>query len=196
MQLLTVPARRGLAIKVGQGRAFAVVNTHGGQVVDFWAFAADDLAEHLSMRHTRNAHYRLAPRPGDTLVSNRRRTMVTMVSDTSPGVHDTLIPCCDAVRYAQLGHPGHDNCADNMREALRALGFEPPEPPAPFNLFMNIPVAPDGALSAEAPVALPGDEVVFRAETPLVAVFSACPHDILPVNGPGGPTEAHIRLES
>jgi hypothetical protein len=148
------------------------------------------------MRHTRNAHYKLAARPGDTLVSNRRRVMLTMTADTSPGVHDTLIPCCDAARYAEMGHPGHDNCADNMRAAMRDLGLEPPEPPAPFNLFMNIPIAPDGALSAEAPVAGPGDEVAFRAETPVIAVFSACPHDILPVNGPTGPVEAHIRLGS
>lgn len=196
MELLTIPARRGLAFEIGAGKSFAVVNTHGGQVVDFWAFAAGDLGEHLSMRHTRNAHYRLAPRPGDTLVSNRRRVLLTMTADSSPGVHDTLIPCCDAARYAELGHPGHDNCADNMRDAMGALGLEPPEPPAPFNLFMNIPVASDGGLSARPPVAGPGDEVAFRAETDLVLVFSACPHDILPVNGLAGPVEAHIRLES
>jgi len=196
MELLTIPARRGLAVRIEAGQSFAVVNTHGGQVVDFWAFAADDLSEHVSMRHTRNAHYRLAPRPGDTLVSNRRRVLLTMTADTSPGVHDTLIPCCDAARYAELGHPGHDNCADNMRDAMRALGLKPPEPPAPFNLFMNIPVAADGSLSAHPPVAKIGDEVSFRAETDLVLVFSACPHNILPVNALSGPVEAHIRLES
>jgi hypothetical protein len=30
-----------------------------------------------------------------------------MVADSSPGVHDTLFPCCDARRYEQLGVKGY-----------------------------------------------------------------------------------------
>ena len=32
---------------------------------------------------------------GDALVTNRRRPILTLVEDTSPGLHDTLIAACD-----------------------------------------------------------------------------------------------------
>ena len=39
-------------------------------------------------------------------------------------MHDTLIAACDLYRYKNLGVEGyHDNCADNMRLALKAIGL-------------------------------------------------------------------------
>jgi uncharacterized protein YcgI (DUF1989 family) len=184
MTLKTLAARSGTALRLRQGERLRIVNTHGTQVVDFWAFVPDDPAEHLSMPHSRNAWYRLSPRIGDPLVSNRRQTMLTFAEDSSPGIHDTLIPCCDAARYAQLGHPGHGSCADNFRAALAALGVAGPElAPPPLNLFMNVPIQANGTLGIAPPAAKPGDSVTLRAETDCIAVLSACPHDIFPVNG-------------
>jgi hypothetical protein len=182
-ETIIIPARQGRAARLAKGQTIAVENPHGTQVVDFWAFNAADVAEHLSMVHCRSAVFRLTPRVGDVLVTNRRRPILTFVEDTSPGIHDTLIACCDAERYVQLGHPGHASCAQNMANALKALGIEPPNPPAPFNLFMNIPIGIDGRLLIAAPVSKHGDRVAFRAEMDVIAVMSACPHDIFPVNG-------------
>ena len=45
------------------------------------------------------------------------------------------------------------------------------------------------------PLTKPGDHVVFRAEMDLVIAFSACPQDILPINGRNRqPTEAHYQV--
>ncbi len=55
------------------------------------------------MEHTRAALRRLVPRVGDAIYSTRRRPLVTLVQDTSPGVHDTLIAACDPERYRLLG---------------------------------------------------------------------------------------------
>ena len=106
-----------------------------------------------------------------------------LVEDTSPGIHDTLIPCCDRARYESQGHPGHDNCADNMANGLRGIGIDPPPAPAPLNLFMNVPVGPTGCLEFAPPRSQPGDYVTLRAEMDCVVALSACPHDIFPVNG-------------
>ena len=179
----TIPARHGRAARLGKGQTITVVNTHGTQVVDFWAFNAADLTEHLSMLYTRSDVRRLLFRPGDNLLTNLRRPILAFVEDTSPGIHDTLIACCDPARYEQLGHPGHRSCAHNMREAMAELGLAPPPPPAPFNLFMNFPWHDDGSITIEPPASKPGDRVVFRAEMDCIAVMSACPHDIFPVNG-------------
>jgi len=178
-----IPARKGAAHKVRKGQTVRVINTHGSQVVDFWAFNAADLGECMSMEHTRASIQRIIPRVGDKLVTNKRRPILAVVEDRSPGVHDTLIASCDRYRYEQLGHKGfHDNCTDNLANALEAIGLKRVVHPCPFNLFMNIPVR-EAAVSFEPPVTRPGDSITFRAEMDAVVAFSACPQDLIPING-------------
>jgi uncharacterized protein len=195
-QAIQIPARSGRAVRLARGGVIDVINTHGTQVVDFWAIGSPDTSEHLSMEHTRIAIGRLMPRVGDTLVSNARRPMLTVVADTSPGIHDTLMASCDAERYRQLGFVGrHDSCHDNFQAALTDIGIQPPPLASPLNLFMNVPWSPDGSLRFEPPVSRPGDLVRLRAETDLVVIMSACPQDLNPVNGVGqNPVEAHYRV--
>lgn len=182
--LTLVPARKGKAARLRRGERLRLVNTHGQQVVDTWAFSQDDIAEFMSMEHSRAALSKILPTTGDTLVSNRRRAMLTFVEDTSGGIHDTLIAACDARRYELLGVIGpHDSCTDNLHAALAGLGLAPPEIPSPLNMFMNIPVGPGGVISWEPSIAGAGSHVVLRAEMDLVIVFSACPQDIVPING-------------
>ena len=49
----TIPARRGKATYLTRGHSIRIVNTHGAQVVDTWAFTAGMLTEFMSMEHTR-----------------------------------------------------------------------------------------------------------------------------------------------
>jgi len=195
--LLTIPARRGMAARMRQGQVLRVVNTHGDQVVDTWAFNADDLSEFMSMEHSRAGMLKVIPKVGDTMLTNHRRPCLTFVEDTAGGVHDTLMAACDRYRYEGLGYTEyHDNCTDNLHAATQAIGLQTAETPSPLNLFMNIPVHDDGALSFDPPVSTPGSHVLLRAEMDLVVAFSACPQDILPINGVGHlPTEAHFRIE-
>lgn len=182
-RLTTLAARSGTALRLAEGESLKIVNTHGTQVVDCWAFNAADLGEWMSMPHTRNACRKLAPAVGDSLVTTLRRPILTLEADTSPGVHDTLMPCCDAARYKELGYDDHASCAANLAEGLKALGVAPPSPPTPLNIFMNVPVGPTGRIEIVPPVSRPGDYVVLRAEMACLVALSACPHDIFPVNG-------------
>ena len=193
---ITIPARRGNAITLKRGQHIKVINTHGQQVVDTWAFNSAALSECMSMEHTRTALSRIHMHIGDSLVTNQRRPILTLVEDTSPGVHDTLIAACDRYRYALLGCTTyHDNCTDNLAAALAELRLQTPETPSPWNLFMNIPVQADGSLSFEPPVCKPEDYVLLRAELDCVVAFSACPQDMVPINGVAcRPTEVHIEL--
>ncbi len=193
---ITIPARRGKAVQIRAGEHIKVINTHGAQVVDTWAFASFDMAEVMSMEHTRATLVRMRPLVGDALFTIRRRPILTLIEDTSPGVHDTLMAACDNYRYALLGCTEyHDNCTDNLAAGLRALGLSVTDTPAPLNLFMNIPWTDDGTLSFDPPQSRPGDYVVFRAELDAVLAFSACPQAILPINGEArAPTEAHFEL--
>lgn len=192
----TIPARQGRAAHLPKGRRIRIANTHGEQVVDTWAFNAEDMTEYMAMDATRAYNLRIAPKVGDSLVTNRRRPILVMVEDTSAGAHDTLMAACDEWRYHLLGVEGyHDNCADNLASSLESLGLSATHTPPPLNLFMNIPWTAEGALSFDPPTTKPGDYVELRAEMDCVVAMSACPQDILPINGVAGkPTEAHFEI--
>jgi uncharacterized protein YcgI (DUF1989 family) len=249
MSKQTVPARRGAATLVPKGKSIKIINTHGNQVVDTWAFAlpsstinassaveapvfpnatatsikaysetantAASASEYMSMCHTRATLCKITPEVGDTLVSQKRAPMVKLIEDTSPGVHDTLIAACDRWRYSELGVEGyHESCTDNCWDALAALsgavdaevaevlkGLQAKlggRVPDPFNLFMNIPVSQEGTgakrgLSFDGPVTEQGDFVVLEALRDVVVVMSACPQDVLDINGKK-PVDAHFEV--
>jgi uncharacterized protein YcgI (DUF1989 family) len=194
-RLYAVPARQGRALRLRAGQTVRIINTHGTQVCDTWAFNAAQPTEFMSMEHVRAWIDRTVPRCGDVLVTNRRNPILSFVADTSPGVHDTLIAPCDLDRYRTLGvSVYHDNCADNLRLALRAIGLRSGEVPCALNLWMNIPVGADGAIRWLPTVAAPGDHVDLRAEMDCIVVLSACPQDIVAINA-HRPCDVHFIVE-
>ncbi|GAB7363797.1 hypothetical protein MBLNU230_g4364t1 [Neophaeotheca triangularis] len=155
--------------------------------------------EYMSMPATHAQSLHLRPRVNDIFYSNLRQPMLTLVEDSSSGVHDTVISACDPFRYRQLGVENweeHGSCAENLVLALKELneraglkgakgvGAEVTinSVPAPLNLFMNVPWADSGDLSFAAPDCREGDYVRLRAERDVVVVMSACPNDVGAVN--------------
>ena len=146
-----IPARKGAAARIKKGQVLKVVNTHGSQVVDFWAFNEADLGECMSMEHSRASLVKIIPAVGDVLITNKRRPILTVIEDTSPGIHDTLIAACDDYRYGLLGCTGyHDNCTDNLHAALRQIGLKSPETPSPLNQLGVKGVGEAGTIPAAA----------------------------------------------
>lgn len=182
----TLKAGSGVAMHLRNGQQLSIINTHGKQVIDCWAFKEGEPAEFMSMPHCRNAWFRLCPQVGDSLVTNLRNPILTLIEDTSPGVHDTLVPSCDAKRYKQLGFENHASCTDNFNVALMAIGIEPPPILPAVNLFMNVPIQANGSIGITSPVSKPGDKVTFQVDMDSVVILSACPHDVKPymLNGP------------
>ncbi len=195
------------------GQLFKIINTHGTQVVDTWAFTILRNASikyssfqfrYLSMCHTRSALSRLTLHTNDTLLDNAREPMLTLVEDTSGGVHDLLFAACDSHRYDQLGVKGfHDSCANNLGTqlggALKSFGENPNRllsgaiasaslitdtwTPDPLNLFMNIPVevvedGHGGKTRLAAPNCPKGGYVVLKSKVECIVVMSACPMDL------------------
>ena len=196
---IEIPARHGKALRLAAGQAVRLTNTHGTQVVDCWAWNAYDLGETMSMEATRVWTQHLNPRVGDTFVTDARRPILTLVEDTSPGVHDTVMAACDRQRYVLLGCTGyHRNCVDNTVAAMLDLGITLPFTSlASFNIFMNIAVEADGISLATRPtVSRPGDSVTLRAEMDCFVAFSACPQDVVPIQGAGDntPRSAHFEI--
>ena len=100
------------------------------------------------------------------------------------------ITTCDSAA-ARIGAPDLDRVAGLVD--ARTIVLAAPEVPSPLNLWMNIPVKPDGSIGWEKPVSRPGDYVLLKAEMDCVIAMSACPQDIVCINA-NSPTEAHYEL--
>ena len=111
---------------------------------------------------------------------------MTVVEDTSPGIHDTFMAACDKKRYELLGVDNyHRNCSDNLIEALEDKNvFLERTILASFNIFMNIEVQSDKITLKTLPtLSKPGDYIILRAEMDCYVVFSSCPQDIVKIQG-------------
>jgi uncharacterized protein YcgI (DUF1989 family) len=74
---IEIQARCGDATSLAAGQSISIVNTHGGQVVDMWAFRANDPFEHMSMPHSMVALDRIKPaigNRGERVRSSRMRS--------------------------------------------------------------------------------------------------------------------------
>ena len=184
----TLPASSGTAFLIAKDQTISITNTHGRQVVDFWAINSSNPAEYLSMSHNHAIHRKVHFKVGDTLYSSISRPILSWVEDTSIGDHDTLISACNPMRYEKMGVKGwHASCAENYQQAIKGLSTTsvtqdvkdrlPITPPTPLNLFMNVKVNGEGGIVFRAPTSKKGDYVAFKALMDVIIVLSACPMD-------------------
>jgi len=183
-QNLVLKARTARAIRLNPADRVRIINTHGSQVVDTWAFDLGDPPAFMSMEHSRVHAAHPTPVNGTVFLTNHRRPILEMTADTSPGVHDWFYAACDQYRYALLGFEGvHDNCSDNLQNILKDEGLDMRFVPCPLNLFENVPLVAEGSMEIAPPVGRPGDYVELTVRSPALVVFSACPQDMVPTNG-------------
>ena len=184
----TLPASSGTALLLKRDQTIKITNTHGRQVVDFWALNPSNPAEYLSMSHNHAIHRKVRFKVGDTLYSSISQPILAWVEDTSRGDHDTLISACNPLRYERMGVKGwHASCTENYQMAVENLSAPsidqdrkerlPITPPTPLNLFMNVKVNEEGCIVFRAPTSKEGDYVAFKALMDVIIVLSACPMD-------------------
>jgi uncharacterized protein YcgI (DUF1989 family) len=167
--------RSGVAFPLRKGQVLRVIDPQGVQVSDLLAYNAADVREAISNGRTFDYEETIALTAGNRLWSNRSNPMLTIDEDTV-GRHDFLLtPCSEATfRHFYPEHPVHRGCFGNLAEALAPYGVEPDMIPCAFNLFMNVPVAPDGRLRVDPPLSRPGDYLRMRAEMDLIVGLTAC----------------------
>jgi uncharacterized protein YcgI (DUF1989 family) len=167
----------GTAFRLRKGERLVVIDPEGEQVSDLMAFADGDADHWLSSGRTFDYEETIRLTTGNALWSNRSERMLVIEEDTC-GVHDFLLTPCSPEMYTLLyGLPeGHDHpsCLTNLAQHLGPLGMPRDRVPTTFNIFMNVPVQPDGTLSVEPPTSRPGDRIAFRAEMDLVIGLTAC----------------------
>ena len=190
-----LPARSGMGFDAAAGDLIRIIDLQGSQPVDFWAFNREDFYEFLSCEHTKPSIEKLYPRLGDSAYTNRRRAIVTVVEDNSPGQHDMQFAACDPTRYTELGFEGeHASCQENLHAALQEVGVQWGFTPQPWNLFTNFFINPDDTFSVKAPQTQAGDNITLRVEISAYIVVSACPQDQNLTCG-GNPTDIRVEIK-
>jgi len=170
-----IAPRSAVAFPLARGDVLKVIDPEGGQVSDMLAFAAGEPGEMVSNGRTFDYEETVRLTTGNRIWSNRSRPLLEIVED-SVGVHDFLLtPCSKATfRHFYPDKPVHRGCFGNLAEALAPYGVEPDMIPTAFNIFMNVPVAPDGRIRVEAPTTKPGDFIRLRAIEDLIVGLTAC----------------------
>ena len=194
---IEVPGYEARAISIAKGSTFRVTDVEGCQIADMFVVASNDHSEFFSPAMTRQVLFRLVPKPGDILYSNRRQAMLTFLTDTSPGRHDMSFAPCDSGFYTDLGSDAsHPNCLDNYRAAATTKQMPADLVPDPFNLFQNTVPDAEGGYDVGTTLSEAGDYVEFRAEMAVIVIVSACSAD-LPIEGvePIGGSSTPIRIE-
>ncbi len=194
IETVRVPGGEGRAVRLREGQSVRAVDVAGGQVGDLFAYAAADPGEYASASHTRVGIAKLFPGPGDPVLTNRRRPVLRVIEDTSPGRHDMLYAACDPARYAGLGAPpSHRSCAGNLGEALASEGLSLGTVPQPLNIFMDVRPHPDGTIVSAPASTRAGDYIAFQAAQDCIVVLSSCPMDIIPIST-GGITPLELQV--
>lgn len=165
----------GLGLEVRQGQVLRVIDPQGEQVSDLLAFNAADPREWLSSGRSIDYNDTIYLTTGHLLYSNRSSPMLTILEDRV-GRHDFLLTPCSPemfrILYRQVGH--HPSCFENLATNLAPFGIAADALPTTFNIFMDVSVATDGALSIGPPRSRPGDYIDLRAEMDLIVGVTAC----------------------
>lgn len=170
-----IKPQSGVALELKKGQLLKVIDPEGEQVADLLAYKLGDTQEWLSSGRTMDYAEAWLITKGHVLYSNRSNPMFTILED-SCGVHDfTLTPCSLKMFHKLYGvKDHHPSCHENLYANLEPWGIGPDDIPTTFNIFMNVPLRPDGSLRVEPPLSKAADYVLLRAEMDLIVGLTAC----------------------
>ena len=180
-----VAAIRGKACTVAAHQVLRVTCCDGPQVADFNAFAQNDPSEYFWSGRTRTlqgSHLHV----GDRLWSTepKMRPMFTFITDTvekkpqphNATSHDLIYSrCSERARELQTGKRGQPNCNDNLKQALREIGFADDYVHDAFNIFMTTGCDDQRRLFYVPSEAKKDDFVELYAEIDAIVAISCCP---------------------
>jgi uncharacterized protein len=165
----------GTAFRLSKGEFLRVIDLEGEQVADLVAFNGNNVREWLSSGRSIDYANTIYLTKGHVLYSNRSVPMFTIVED-EVGRHDFLLtPCsCETFRIIYKNTAPHPSCFENLRQNLEQFDISPDQIPTSFNIFMNVEVDANGALSILPPRSRAGDSITLRAEIDLIVGLTAC----------------------
>ncbi|MDT7830434.1 urea carboxylase-associated family protein [Pricia sp. S334] len=170
-----ISPRSGVSISLREGQHLKVSCIQDEQVADLVAFNPNQLEEVLSNGKTFDYAETIQLTTGHTLYSNKSNPMLDIIEDTCK-THDFLLaPCCPkTMKIFYNIEESVPTCHGNLYAALKGSGVKQWQIPTAFNIFMNVPVRPDGNLKVLPPTAKAGDYILFEARMDLLIGLTAC----------------------
>lgn len=161
----------GMRIEANAGQTVEIIDTDGGQVVDFFAEMRGDSMEFVSPGVTIDCNESLRLSVGDVIYSNKYKPMFRILAD-DVGEHDLIHPCCRPEMFEFFYHngEGHSNCFDNINAAL---GTAHPII-RPINLFMYTKIMTNGNIEVCPPLSKAGDKIVLEVLCDVTMGIAAC----------------------
>ena len=195
---IIVEAGRSWAGVVPKGDKLTIIDSKGGQGVDFLCYSADHPEERYHAPNTLKAARSLKLTTGHTLYSDDARPIFLIVEDTFGG-HDTIGGCCSEVSNEMLyGVKSVTGCRENFLNSLESFGLGRRDIVPNINFFCNVPVNVDRTLAETVFVAdraIVGARVVLQAKMNALAVISNSPQVNNPCNY-GNPTEIELCISN
>ncbi|UVT22089.1 MAG: urea carboxylase-associated family protein [Nitrospira sp.] len=174
-QIIRIPPQSGRSFKIKRGQILRVIDPLGEQVSDLFSFSEQDHDCRLSSGRSLDYASRIYLTIGDILYANNSRPMFTIIEDTVC-LHDFLLTPCSQemfeILYKHKGH--HPSCFENLYLSLKEHGISGADISTTFNIFMNVKIDPQGALTVGIPISKAGDHIDLKAEMDMVCGLTAC----------------------
>lgn len=180
-----VPAEKPFSTFIRKGATVRIEDTYGQQAIDTLFYNAGDFSERYSSQDTVRAQGAAYISTGTKIMSSEGRVMLTVTAD-SCGRHDTSAGACscesNTVRFGH-GTKYLHACRDNFVAEVARYGMGKRDVVSNINLFMNVPISPNGGMTIVDGISSPGDYVELVAEMDVLLVISNCPQINNPCNG-------------
>jgi uncharacterized protein len=166
--------------RVPRGARVRLVDVAGDTCAGLLLHRADHPVERLNVADTVKLQWQAYPGPGYLLLSDMGRVLATVVDDTAGG-HDTFCGTSNRAdnerRYGDgAAHGPTPSGRDRFVVALAKHGLAERDVAPNVNLFADVFVEADGALTLRSGRSRPGAQVVLRAEQPLIVTVVVVPH--------------------
>ena len=184
----TVPGGWYAALRVRRGEALRLVDVAGTGAAALLAWNAADPSERLNHADTIKIQWTARLGKGRVIFTDMGRPCLSVIEDTTGGMHDALLGGSTAASTLARFGPGlHRNTRDNLVLAAGKLGLTRRDLGPSITFFASVAVAEDGRFRWLDTARRPGDFVDLRAETDLLVALSFAPHplDPAPLYAPG-----------
>lgn len=165
-----------------EGQALQIIDIEGCQAVDLICYNAKDYTDRYSSSNTIKLNESIFVTKGSKLYSDDANVLMTVTDDTY-GRHDTICGSCNGgtnrVRYGVTEGP---SCRNNFIQALAEYGLTARDIVPNVNVFMYLPVGPEGEMPIVGGRSRPGEKFELTANMDVLVVFSNCPQTNNAVN--------------
>jgi urea carboxylase-associated protein 2 len=162
------------------GEILRIATPSGRSSVSLVAWNKAGTSERINYADTMKVQWTAALQKGRVLLSDMGRVLFSITEDTS-FAHDAL--CGGSTRASNLQKYGKRflrNTRDNFTLAAAKHGLRRSDVPPCITFFAPVSVGENTGLRWDEGQRKPGDFVDLRAEMPLIAALSNCPHPLDP----------------